>query len=429
MILSKKLMVVLAILCVHTVVWSKELQSLNIMFVVAYFPAPSQTYILNMMTGLIDKGHKISIFALRKNDVVGQSNIAKYGLMDVVMYEKLPEELPECDIIFCQSGTLGRKFIEMEGLTEWLEGKKLVVCLRGGDVTSYCFTEKPEIYEKIFRRGDLFLPVCEYFKKKLIGLGCDPHKVVVHHSAINCSKFFFKERKMGNKKQAFINLVSVCRLVQKKGLHFALEAVAEVLKKYKNIHFTIVGDGHYQRPLKKLVQELGIGKKVTFFGWGTQDQVVKVLNNAHIFLSPSVQSTRGEEEGIANSLKEAMAMGLISIGTWHAGTPELIEDKVSGFLVPERSSRAIAKKIKYIIKHPEIWKSIGLAARKKVEDEFEIKKAIEHLETLFYGLIECNENKTGENKTETIKMEENNVEENNIEQDIEQDLEQDNVTE
>lgn len=83
-----------------------------------------------------------------------------------------------------------------------------------------------------------------------------------------------------------------------------------------------------------------------------------------------------------------MATGLVSIGTWHAGTPELIEDGVSGFLVPERDSKALAEKIKYAIKHPEQWKSMGLAARKKVEEEFETKKSIEELEQLFYGLVE-----------------------------------------
>ena len=100
-----------------------------------------------------------------------------------------------------------------------------------------------------------------------------------------------------------------------------------------------------------------------------------------------MQSIRGEEEGIANSLKEAMATGLISIGTFHAGTSELIEDGISGFLVHEKNSKELAQKIKYIIEHPEIWRSIGLAARKKIEDEFEIKKSVETLEKIFYQLV------------------------------------------
>jgi len=387
MVLGKKFISLLVIMCIQSVM-RLETRPLNILFVVSYFPAPSQTYILNIMTGLIDKGHNVSIFAFRKNDVQGHPNIAKYSLMDSVMYEEFPESLPECDIVFCQSGTLGKKILEIERLQEWLKEKKLVVCLRGGDVTSYGVLNNPGGYDQLFKQGALFLPVCEYFKKKLITLGCDPRKIVVHHSAINCSQFYFKERKKENKKRSAINVVSVCRLVQKKGLSFAIEAISDVTDKYKNVHFTIVGDGHYFKQLKRLVNELGLKRKVTFFGWATQDQIVKILDQSHIFLSPSIQSTRGEEEGIANALKEAMAMGLIAIGTWHAGTPELVEHKVSGFLVPEKNSKEIAKKIKYIIEHPEIWGTMGLAARKKVENEFEINKSIEELEKVFYTLMD-----------------------------------------
>src|SRR4030095_10508403 len=389
MVLGKKLIGILVIVCLQSVM-RLEARPLNILFVVSYFPAPSQTYILNIITGLIDRGHNVSIFAFRKNDVQGHPNIAKYSLMNSVMYEEFPEILPECDIVFCQSGTLGKKILEIERLKEWLKDKKLVVCLRGGDVTSYGVLNNPGGYSQLFKQGALFLPVCEYFKKKLIALGCDPQKIIVHHSAINCSQFYFKERKKENKKQPMINLVSVCRLVQKKGLSFAIEAISSVIRKYKNIHFTIVGDGHYYKLLKRLVKELGLRRNITFFGWGTQDQIVRILDRSHIFLSPSIQSTRGEEEGIANALKEAMAMGLIPIGTWHAGTPELIENGVSGFLVPEKNSTEIAKKIKYIIEHPEIWGSIGLAARKKVENEFEINKSMEELEKIFYKLMDHN---------------------------------------
>ena len=86
-----------------------------------------------------------------------------------------------------------------------------------------------------------------------------------------------------------------------------------------------------------------------------------------------------------------MAMGLISIGTWHAGTPELIEDGVSGFLVPEKNSRELGRKIKYVIEHSQVWESIGHAARKKIEEEFETKQSIRKLESLFYGLSNCGE--------------------------------------
>jgi colanic acid/amylovoran biosynthesis glycosyltransferase len=142
-----------------------------------------------------------------------------------------------------------------------------------------------------------------------------------------------------------------------------------------------------QDQLQKMAQKLGIADKVTFFGWATPDQVRDILHKSHIFLLPSIRAENGDEEGIANALKEAMATGLISIATWHAGTPELITDNVSGYLVPQKNSSALAQKIEYVIKHQELWKSVGLAARKKIEQEFETKQSIKELENIFNRLL------------------------------------------
>ncbi len=383
MYLNKKCMIIGFIFCLYNC--ALESRPLHVLFVVSYFPAPSQTYILNMMTGLIDRGHKVTIFAFRKNDVEGHPNIEKYSLLNSVIYERFPADLPDCDVVFCQSASLGKLIVENDALTPWLDTKKIVVCLRGFDITGNNIRNNPSIYEKLFKRADIFLPVCDYFKKITVQLGCPAEKVIVHHSAINCKQFFFRERtyRPGEK----IKFVSVCRLIQKKGLNFAIGAIARLNKRYKNIHYTIVGSGHLQSSLRKLAKKSKILDKVTFFGWAEQDQVARILDESHIFLLPSITSSNGDEEGIANALKEAMAMGLIPVSTFHAGTPELITDGVSGYLVPEGSSKQLAKKIKYIIKHPELWKTVGLAARKKVEDEFETTQSMAELEGIFYRLL------------------------------------------
>lgn len=384
MMLRKKLILGLAIFCFYTV-GVLETRPLNVLFVVEYFPAPSQPHIINIITGLIDAGHNVTIFSFRKNNVEGHPNIAKYSLMDFVIYGKKPTTLPDVDIVFCQSATLGRKLLEMKSLATWLNKRKMVVCLRGNDITKNSVKNNPRVYQKLFNRCNLFLPVCDYFKRIAMQLGCPAEKIMVHHSAINCEQFFFRERK--KVMNEIVRLVSVCRLVEKKGLNFAIEAVARIVKKDPQIHYTIVGDGPDRARLEKLVNQLKIADKITFFGWGTQNRIVNILDESHIFLLPSITAANGDEEGIANALKEAMAMGLITVGTRHAGTPELIENGVSGFLVNEKSSNMLANKITYIIKHSEMWKDIGLAARKKIEDEFETKQSIKELEEIFYRLL------------------------------------------
>ncbi len=364
---------------------SHKSQPLNILFVVGHFPAPSQIFILNIMTGLIDRGHNVFIFSVYKDKYENiHPNIKKYRLLDRVFYEKFPFDLPECDVVFCQFGYLGNRIMRMKNSEKWLKKRKLVVCFRGADITSHLEKEQA-MYKKLFVQGDLFLPVCDYFKNRLIDLGCDSDKIIVHHSAIDCAQFFFKTRKIP--KDGIIRCVSVCRLVEKKGIDFAIKAIASVAEKHPNIHFTIVGDGPERKNLEQLVKKLKIEDKVTFNGWAMQADVVSILSKSHIFLLPSRTGSDGNEEGIPNALKEAMATGLISVGTWHAGNAELIQDKVSGFLVAEKNEIELAQAIEHIIEHPESWEAIGRAARKTVKDHFETKRSIQKLEKIFYGLL------------------------------------------
>src|SRR5579872_499794 len=92
---------------------------LTILFVVGYFPAPSQTFILNQITGLIDRGHNVKIFSFhRTNNDFMHSDIEQYKLLDKVTYEKFSQELLDCDIIFCQFGYLARQILRLPLIKE-----------------------------------------------------------------------------------------------------------------------------------------------------------------------------------------------------------------------------------------------------------------------------------------------------------------------
>jgi len=358
---------------------------LNILFIVGHFPAPSQTFILNQITGLIDRGHNVSIFSFCRDSLSYiHPDILKYKLLDRVVYKKFPKNLPNCDVVFCQFGYHGRRIFRLAYLKPWLSDKKVVTCFRGSDITVR-LKKKSNTYDHLFKKGDLFLPVCNHFKKRLIRFGCLPEKVVVHYSAIDCSKFFFKQRSLP--KKGPIKLISVCRLVEKKGIKYAISAVAQVVQQHPNIVYHIVGDGPEYAQLESLIKKLNMHNNIILHGWKSQDVVVKMLDSAHVFLLPSVTALDGNEEGIPNAIKEAMAMGLPVIATAHAGNPELVESGVSGYLVSEKNVQEISDKIVYLIEHPDIWLPMEIAARKVIEERFETKKTVEKLEGLFYQLL------------------------------------------
>ena len=343
------------------------------------------------MTGLIDRGHDVRIFAFQKGDTTKMHNdIIKYNLLKRTYFGNRLPHASNFDIVYCQFGFSGKNFLRRRNSWFYKSDTKLVTCFRGVDISKFV-KKRPKIYNELFRKGNLFLPVCRYFKKKLIRLGCKRSRILVHHSAIDCRKFAYTKRSKAYDEP--IKILSVCRLVEKKGMEYAIKAVAQLLEKYPNIQYTIVGDGPLRQKLSSIITELGVADNIHLVGAIVHDQVVQMLDTSHIFVLPSVTASDGNEEGIPNAIKEAMAMGLPVISTFHAGIPELVEDGVSGFLVPQRDYKALAKKIAYVIEHPEKWPEMGRAGRQKVEDEYNIEKLLDRLERIFRNMMRVKNNR------------------------------------
>jgi colanic acid/amylovoran biosynthesis glycosyltransferase len=361
-------------------------ESMSFLVVVPSFPKIHDVCMLNFITGLIDRGHKVHIYALNEGDFINvQQDVIDYDLVNKTFFKKLPHShsLRKYDVIVFQLGHLlfdVKKRRKFKG--------KVAVCLRGYDVTGF-LRENPHAYKKHFDSCDLFMPVCEAFKKILINIGCPSEKIAVHHSSIDCSKFTFKEREMP--RHGIINIVSAGRFVEKKGFEYAIRAVAQLIKKYPRIRYTIIGAGQLKEKYQDLIQELNIEDYITLDNWHAHEEYIDILNNAHIFILPSVTAQNNDQEGIPNVLKEAMAMGLLVVATDHSGNSELIEDGISGYLVPERDSDAIVQAIDNLLNSPEQWKSMQLVAVDKIHREFDKEKENDKLEQLFYKLLEKKE--------------------------------------
>ena len=377
---------------------------MKIAFIVSGFPKLSETFILNQIVGLIERGHEVDIYAETPptNENKIHPDIKKYYLLDKTLYfghssnkilsglnatklsllnfYKNPTAIlsswnyykydkhrlfskfllphmvvpflkrKEYDIINCHFGYNGLKALYLRKIGI-LKGK-IVTTFHGIDITNYIDSFGKDVYKQLFEAGDLFLPVSELWKKRLIELGCNPEKVIVHHMGIDCQEFMFQPRRINIDSQ--INIVTVARLVEKKGIEYAIRSVAKLTNKYQNLQYTIVGDGDLKESLQKLSLELNLEGIVTFLGWKDRQEVIRILSKADIMLAPSVTSKNGDMEGIPVGLMEAMAMGLPVISTYHSGISELITDGVSGFLVPEKDVDTLATKLTYLIEHPEV---------------------------------------------------------------------------
>lgn len=363
-------------------------EPLRILFVVENFPLFDQPFILDQIVALLDRGHDIYIAAKHNTHGTVIPDVAHYNLtnrtlffgrsnpLELLTHHATIPHINTFDVIYCQFGNIGADVIRYRSAVGYIPAQ-LVTCWRGAikEVTMH-----PSIYATLFQQGDLFMPVCEFLKKELINLGCNANKIHVMYVGIMYTSYPH-ERPV---QKDIINCVSVCRLVEKKGIEYAIRAIADVVKADTNIHYTIVGDGQLKEDLISLVKELGVKKYITFMGNQPHDAIPQFLHNADIFLSPSITAVDGNHEGIANSLKEAMASGALAIATDHAGTNELIQDGISGFLVPERDSHALADTIRYLIAHPEIWNTMRLFGQQIIQERFCLAKNIDQ----FIAIIE-----------------------------------------
>ncbi len=374
---------------------NKKQKPLKILFVVSSFPPNSGTAILNQITGLIDRGHDVYVYARRKGPLeLSHPHMAQYNLLKRAYFNlpakgkkknqlnNLPPDLATFDIIYCQFGHRATEFLLIK-MGRQLKAK-FVTCFRGSDLSKNVKVN-PKKYDLLLRKGDLFFPVCDAFKKRLISLGCDPKKIIVHHSAIDCEKFSFKPRTLNE--GDIINMVTVCRLTEKKGLTYSINAVAQLIRKYPAIRYDIVGFGPLEKELKQLIKKLGVQNHIKLVGWASEDEVAAILDNVHIFLLASVTAKNGDEEGIPNALKEAMARGIPVVSTYHSGIPELVNNGVSGFLVSQRSSAMFAKKIEYLINNPNLWHEMGLAGHKKVKEGYDKEEVNDQLVNIFKRLV------------------------------------------
>jgi colanic acid/amylovoran biosynthesis glycosyltransferase len=401
---------------------------LRVAFLVEEFPVISESFVINQAAGLIERGHDLRIFALigRRTDTLAMhGSVARFRMLDRVSrplasafllrgYETHSQSAVRegwswsaprraglflsqvamlaphraFDIVHCQFATLGLQSLRHRRLGT-LQTRKLVVHLRGYDISQFVQERGADVYRDLFASADLFIANCEYFRQRAIDLGADPEKVIVIGSAIDCSHFSIKPAGYGDRRRP--RLVSVGRLVEKKGFEYAIRGVAAAAACIPDLRYEIIGDGPLRKRLQLLVDELGMRDRIGFLGAMTHDQVVERLRQADIMLATSVRAANGDEDAPVNSLKEAMAVGLPVVATRHGGIPELVEDGVNGYLVSERDPEAIADRIRRLVSEPGLWHDMGLAGRTKVVAEYDQPVVTDRLIAAYRKLLEREE--------------------------------------
>jgi colanic acid/amylovoran biosynthesis glycosyltransferase len=285
-------------------------------------------------------------------------------------------------IYFGHTGVHLLPFIE-----QW--DKPCVVSFHGADVA-----QKPEIKDypaklrRLFNAVPLVFARSQSLVDRLVHLGCPPEKLRINRTGIPLNEFPFLDREPPP--DGKWRVVQACRLIPKKGVATSLRAFAIFKKDNPGAEFVIAGKGPLQPELEMLAGGLGILRDVHFVGFLSQPKLQQLYASSHLFLHPSEISPNQDQEGVPNSVLEAMATGLPIVATRHGGIPEAVDHGRTGFLVSEEDHVGLANAMQLITSSPVVFKQMGERAHAAIAKRFGQDAQIDQLESFYEEAITMN---------------------------------------
>lgn len=233
---------------------------------------------------------------------------------------------------------------------------------------------------------DMLIAVSDSVRKYHIDLGFNAKKIVILRNMVDLNEFKplhnFDPVKKRRELRLDINcpvILNVAVLSEQKGHKYLLKAAKSILTTVPNTQFLIVGDGPLKAQLMSIAKIAGVSDNVTFIGM--RKDIPELLSTCDIFVMSSLW------EGLPITLLEAMAMAKPIVATSVGGIPEVIENGKDGILVPPKDPEALADAIIYLLRNKEKAKEMGIAAMKKVEEQYSASVVVRKLEQLYEELL------------------------------------------
>ena len=252
-------------------------------------------------------------------------------------------------------------------------GKKLVIHQHGGNFKEFfysqCGEKRRKFIKNTLKKADVFLVVADYLGDLFEEI-ISKEKIISLPNAIELPKKV-EEKKKGRK------LLFLGRLCKEKGIEELLEAVSQ-LKDEGQEPELYLGGVWVDADLKKIADNYS--DFVYQLGWIGKEEKEKYLQECNIFVLPTYF------EGLPMSLLEGMSYGCACIASAVGGIPQVVEDKVDGILILPKDVVGLKEAIKTLLEDYPLQKALGKAGRRKVEQEFDLKKSVEKLINIYQSL-------------------------------------------
>jgi colanic acid/amylovoran biosynthesis glycosyltransferase len=400
------------------------IQKNKILFVAGNFPKLSETFIVNQITGLLDVGFTIEIFANAKSSsTIVHKEIKKYNLLQKTSYDQIQKssgivkrylkffylifknleniqwsvffkainflrygkqalnldlfyksiyfifhKMPE--VIHVHFGHNGIRFAELKEIKIIPEKVKIIVTFHGYDL----IPNKEEYYRKkyalLFKLVDVYTVNTLYLMNILVAVNPNLLNVVVLPVGPNLKLFNNNEQKVREKNVVF-QIVFCGRLIGLKGVQLVLEIAKELKKYYSKFKINIIGDGELKEELILNARKDNIEDVIQFHGGLTQEVIKTIFKESHLFLFPGIldkDTKRAETQGLV--IQEAQAMGLPVLISDVGGMKYGMIDNETGFVIPQNDINSFVNKIIFFIDNESERLKIGENAIKYVNENF-----------------------------------------------------------
>lgn len=288
-----------------------------------------------------------------------------------------------CGLLHIFFGNIGVQLLPL--LRDRTRRRPVIVSFHGADVlVKLDKASYRRAAREVCERATLVLARSYSLVDALRSLGCPAEKIRLNRTGIPLAEFPYVPRE--NPRGRF-RLFQACRLIEKKGLPTTLRAFARFADAFPESRLTLAGNGPLETPLRQLAGELGIADRVEFTGFLEQAELRRRLYESHLFLHPSELGRDGNQEGVPNSLLEAMASGLPVFATTHGGIPEAVEHGVGGWLVAEGDHEALGRSLVECACAPARLAAMGQAAARSVAANFDADAQARNLEDCYQEAI------------------------------------------
>jgi phosphatidylinositol alpha-1,6-mannosyltransferase len=287
-----------------------------------------------------------------------------------------------------------------QGLTAMILKKLLgvpyIIYCHGEEITQTDgYRYQPKVRNRIYKNADAVIANSEFARQNLQRIGVHPDRICKITPGVDAKRFrpgppnIELLRRYGLEGKTVI--LTVARLVPRKGHRVALKAFANVCREFPCAHYLIVGTGPEETHLRQFVQQLELQERVTFAGFAPSEALPDFYNLCDLMVLANRQETDGDVEGFGIVFLEANAAGRPVIGGRSGGAVEAIIDGTTGYLVNTEDSVEVGNALRQLLSDRSLRERIGAAGARRASIEFTWSERGRMLEDLNREVLSRNE--------------------------------------